>query len=252
MQPVAIIIARAAFRVVRALNEPLDDVGADGDLARRADLHLVTQTDPDQRVVHGDQALRQRGADVVGVLERGRAGATFLPVDDDEVRPRALVEHRLAEGEHVRPAADAQLDPHRFAARQLAQLREEPHQLARRAERGVRGRADAVATLRHPAGGGDLRGHLSCGQHTPDPRLRALGELDLEGLHFLRELSRLLGRERSIGIANAVLRGADLCDHVAPAFEVKWRSSALARVHPAAGERRANEGKRRQRSPVPK
>ena len=67
-------------------------------LARRTDLHLVPQTHADQRVVH----------------------------------------HRLADAEHIGPAADAQRDPHRLAARQRTQVRDERHQLARGAEGGVR------------------------------------------------------------------------------------------------------------------
>ena len=74
---------------------------------------------------------------VVGVLQRGRAGAALLAVDDDEVGPRALVQRGLAEGEHVGPAPDAQLDAYRLAARHLPHPRHERHQLARGAEGGV-------------------------------------------------------------------------------------------------------------------
>ena len=49
-------------------------------------LHPVPQADADQRVVHGHQALGERRADVVLVLQRGRAGAALGAVDDDEVR----------------------------------------------------------------------------------------------------------------------------------------------------------------------
>ncbi len=97
MQPTAIIIARAALRVVRALGQALDDVRAGGDLAAAPDLDPVTQTAADERVVQQHQTLGQRSADVILVLGGRRAGAALGPVDDDEVRRDALGDHRLAD-----------------------------------------------------------------------------------------------------------------------------------------------------------
>ena len=72
--------------VVGALHHPLDDVDAGGDLAAGADLDPVAQADADQRVVHRQQSLGQRRADVVLVLQRRRAGAALAAVDDRRSR----------------------------------------------------------------------------------------------------------------------------------------------------------------------
>src|SRR6185312_11624158 len=68
--------------------------------------------------------------------------------------------------------------------------------------------------------------------------LRALRELDLERLHAAGELLRAFRREIALRVAHAVLRRADLHDHVAAALEVPRREPALAGVEPAPGERR--------------
>src|SRR4051812_6723240 len=64
-----------------------------------------------------------------------------LPSTTTKSGALALVQHGLADGDDVGAAADAQLDPHRLAGRQLAHARNERHQLARGVERRVRGRA---------------------------------------------------------------------------------------------------------------
>ena len=48
-------------------------------------LDAVARADADQRVVHEIEALAQRHADMVDELQRRRAGAAFVAVDDDEV-----------------------------------------------------------------------------------------------------------------------------------------------------------------------
>ena len=52
-------------------------------------------------------AFAQRRADVVGELERRRAGAAFAAVDDDEVRQDAGFLHRLGDAEPFPRMADA-------------------------------------------------------------------------------------------------------------------------------------------------
>ena len=128
--------------VVGALDDPLDDVDAGGDLAGGADLDPVAQPDADQRVVHGHQRLGQRHPDVVGELHRRRAGAALGAVDDDEVGGDALLDHRLADRQQVDARAEAELEAGRLAAGQLAQPRDEADQLARGGERPVVGRRD--------------------------------------------------------------------------------------------------------------
>src|SRR5262249_33044558 len=100
-------------------------------------------------------------------------------------------------------------------------------------------RADRVATFRDAADLRDLARDLLRRQHAALAGLRALRELDLEGLDDARELDEAIGTEIALRVAHAVLRRADLHDDVAAAFEVIWRKAALARVHPAAGDGRA-------------
>src|SRR5699024_9038112 len=77
-------------------------------------LHLRPQPGAHQRVVHGDQALGQRHADMVLELQRCRTGTTLRPVHDDEVRGGTHRQHRLADRQHLHLRAHAQLEPGRF------------------------------------------------------------------------------------------------------------------------------------------
>ena len=51
-------------------------------------------------------------------LQRRRAGAAFVAVDDDEIRIDSGFQHRLADREKFPGMADAQLEPGRLAAGQ--------------------------------------------------------------------------------------------------------------------------------------
>ena len=66
-------------------------------------------------------------------------------------------------------------------------------------------------------------------------------ELDLEhpDLGVGGDRPELLVRQAAVGVAHAVLGGADLEDDVAAAFEMEGRQPAFAGIHPAAGLRRA-------------
>src|SRR5690625_6528702 len=64
-------------------------------------------------------------------FERCRTGTALGPVHGDEVRGGPDLQHRLAQGEHLHPAADAELDADRFAARQLPQMGQELDELDR-------------------------------------------------------------------------------------------------------------------------
>ena len=66
-------------------------------LPAQPSLIALAQVEADQRVVHQQQALLQRRADVVGELERRRAGAALGAVDDDEVGHDAGLQHRLGD-----------------------------------------------------------------------------------------------------------------------------------------------------------
>ena len=101
-------------------------VGAD-DFAAGPELDLVAQVEADQGVVHKQQAFAHRCADVVGELYGGGAGTAFFAVNHDEVRQDAGFEHGLADPHELPRVAQAELEAHRFAARQLTQLRDEVH-----------------------------------------------------------------------------------------------------------------------------
>ena len=146
--------------VVRALRDPLDDVDPGGHLAAGADLDRVPQPGADQGVVQRDQPVGQRHADVVLELQRRCARAALGAVDDDEVRRDPLGPDRLDDGQQLASGADAELEAGRLAAGQLPHPGDEEDQLARGLEDPVGGRADALLTLRHASGVGDLLGHL--------------------------------------------------------------------------------------------
>ena len=80
-------------------------------LPLRPDPDPVAQPAPDQGVVHHHQSLGQRRADVVLVFGGRGAGAALGAVDDDEVRGRALLHHRLADRQQLVAGADAELEP---------------------------------------------------------------------------------------------------------------------------------------------
>jgi len=93
--------------------------GAD-DLAAGTQLDLVAQVQPHQGVVHEQQALAQRHADVVGKFQRRGPGAAFLAIHHDEVWQHAALQHGLGDGHEFPWVAQAELEAYRFAAGQLA------------------------------------------------------------------------------------------------------------------------------------
>src|SRR3546814_6868614 len=96
-------------------------------LPRGGEANLFLEPAADERVAHEDQPFAQRHTDAVRKFDRRRPRAAFGAVDDDIVEADARFEHRLHDGIDLVRLADAQLDPDRFAARQLAQLRSEEH-----------------------------------------------------------------------------------------------------------------------------
>jgi hypothetical protein len=113
--------AARRVRPVGAEREHAGDVEGADDLATGADADALAQARAHQRVVHEQQALAHRHADVIGELERRGAGATLGPVDHDEVGRDAGLEHRLDDGHELPRMADAELEADRLAAGELAQ-----------------------------------------------------------------------------------------------------------------------------------
>ena len=146
---------------------------------------VTLQLQADERVVHEHERLAQRGADMVGELERRRAGAAFAAVDDDEVGQDAGRRHRLGDAEPFPRVSDRKLESGRLATREFAHTSHEAQQAFRRVERGMARCRHAVLAHRHAAGGGNFRAYLGCGQHAAVARLGALRQLDLDHLHLL-------------------------------------------------------------------
>ena len=132
--------------------------------AAGTDLDPVADAGADERVLHEHQTLDQRRAERIGELQRCRTGAALAAVDDDEVGVGVGGDHRLDHRHELDRVADADLETDRLAARQLAQLGDEPHHLPRRRERLVVGGGEDVLADRHEAGLGDLLGDLGAGQ----------------------------------------------------------------------------------------
>src|SRR6185312_117759 len=120
----------------------------------------------------------------------------------------------------------------RLATGQLPHPGDEQHQLARRVEDPVRGRADAGLALRHVPGGGDLRRHLRAGQDPAETRLGTLAQLQLHALDLRvrRLVPELVRVEVAVGGPGAEVAAAELPDQVAAAPEVVLGQAALAGV----------------------
>ena len=217
---------------VRAERHGARDVEARHDLAGSAELDAVAGTDPDQRIVDEAQALAHRHAEMVEELERRRAGAALLAVDDDEIRIDAGLQHRLAQRQEFPGVPDAELEARRLAAGQAAHFRNEMHHLDRRRETRMGRRRDAVAAHRYAAGRGDLRRDFRRRQHAAMAGLGALAHLELDHLDLVERsgLREVLRRECAVGVACTEIAGADLPDEVAAVLAMIGAQAALAGV----------------------
>lgn len=122
---------------VGADGQDAGDVEGADDLAAGAELDLVPQVQAHQGVVHEQQALAQRHADVVGEFHWRRARAAFLAVDHDEIGEDSGFQHGLGDAHEFPGMAQAEFEAHRFATGQFAQLLDELHQFDRRGKRAV-------------------------------------------------------------------------------------------------------------------
>mmetsp|Transcript_3185 Transcript_3185/g.11340 ORF Transcript_3185/g.11340 Transcript_3185/m.11340 type:complete len:591 (+) Transcript_3185:387-2159(+) len=186
-------------------------------LARDDELDLVAQVAADEHRVDEPQPVARRHAETVLELGRRRAGPTLAAIDGDEVGDGAAVDHRVAERRKLLGSADAHLEADGFAARELAQLRDELHEPRRRGEGAVAGRRVAVGPRRRAqaASVSDDGRDLVGGKDAAVRRLGALRELDLD--HLDLRPRRVLCEELRIKLA-LPLEGRRL--HVLAASEV--------------------------------
>src|SRR6266576_859362 len=175
---------------------------------------------------------------MVDELERRRASAALRAVDDDEIGANAGLQHGLAHAHEFPEMPDAELEPYLLAAGELAQARDEAHQLDRRRERRVPRGRDAIHADRHAARLRDLGRHLRAGQHAAMAGLGALRELDLDHLDLRRYGlgGKPLVAERAVVIAAAEIAAAELPDQVAAVLAMIPADAALAGIVREAAE----------------
>jgi hypothetical protein len=164
-----------------------------------------------------NQAFAHRCSDVIGEFQRRRAGAALLAVDHDEIRANPGFQHGFADRHELPRMSDAELETDRLARGQLAQSRDEVHQLHRRRERLVTRWRYAIDAHRHAAGRRDFARYLGGGKHAAMAGLGALRKLDLDHLDLRIARSRLeaLGAERAVLVAAPEVTAAELPDDVA-------------------------------------
>lgn len=165
-------------RIVCPLDEAFDDVVASGDLPAGADADPISQACSDQRVVDCEEAVGERSAHVILVLQGSGARAALGTVDDDEVGCGPDLEHRLADREHIRAGSHAEFESRGLAAGEFAHPCDELDEFDRGAEDAEGGRAHALLSLWDASGAGDLGVDLRRGQHASDSGLRALAQFE--------------------------------------------------------------------------
>src|SRR5688500_4955959 len=155
--------------------------------------------------------MRRGAAAALAAINRKEIGSVFTPAP----------KHRLAELVHEIPSADRGHNADRTPG-EIAQIGDAVAQVIDVSDIMVTIGADRILFRRNAANARDFVRHLGRRQDATLTRLRPLRELDLERLDDVRELPRFFGREKTVEIADAVLRRADLHDHVAIAFEMIW------------------------------
>ena len=197
-----------------------------------SELDAVAQVHADQRVVHQQQAFLQRHAYVVGEFDRGCTRAAFGSVHHDEVGRDVGFHHGLDHGKPFPGVAYAELDAHRFAARQAAQPAQKLHQLQWRMKRAVGAGADAVLPHGNATGGGNFRRDLGAQQHASVAGLGALAELELNhlDLRVTCVFDEAFFAERAVGVAAAKVAGGNLPDQVTAMLAVVFADRTFPRV----------------------
>ena len=112
MKPRAALHQSAPSAIARAMSKALTILPA------AADADALAHADADQGVVHEDQALAHRHAEMIDEFERRRAGAALLAVDDDEIGIDPVSSIALQIAQELPGMADAELEADRLAARE--------------------------------------------------------------------------------------------------------------------------------------
>ena len=178
---------------------------------------------------------------MVREFQRGRTRAALFAVDHDEIGGDARFQHGADDAHKFAAVPDAELKAHRFAARQITQLRDEAHHFDRGAKGRMAGRRHAIDAHRNVAGlcdfGGDFRGR----QHAALTGFGTLAELNLDHLDLIRggRFRELFGGKLAFVVATAKIARADFINQVAAAFAVVTADPAFACVMGKATHARA-------------
>ena len=242
MQPSANMKPRAALHQSAPSAIDARDVEGADDLAGGSRAGCASRRSaPTSVLCTSSRPSLQRRADVVGELQRRRAGAALGAVDDDEVGRDAGLEHRLADAEPFPRMADAQLEADRLAARQLAQPLDELHHLDRRGE-GASGRAGEMQSTPTgtPRAAAISARHLGARQHAAVAGLGALADSLISIIFTCGSRACAAKRsasKRAVVVAAAEVARADLPDQVAAVLAVIAAESSPRRCR--ARSRRA-------------
>ena len=195
MQPTANMKPRAALHQSAPERHDARHVEAGDDLAGGAELDAVAQIGADEGRMHEGEAVAQRHAEVIHEFERGRAGAAFVAVDDDEIRGDAGLEHGLDDRQELPGMADAQLEAGGFAARQAAHLGDELQQPDWRRERRVAAGEMQSSPMAARRGCARFLRVTLAPEHAAMAGLGTLAQLQLDHLDLRvgRDLGELLG-----------------------------------------------------------
>jgi hypothetical protein len=159
-----------------------------------------------------------------------RAGAAFLAIDHDEVRGDAGFQHGLGNAHEFPRVAQAELEAHRLAAGQLAQLAMNCIISTGWETRCGDGEMQS-SPIRH-ARVSAISGDLVLGQDAAMAGLGTLADLDLDHLHLrvLRLGGEAFGVEAPVLGAAAEIAAAQFPDQVAAVFAVVGADAAFAGV----------------------
>src|SRR5262249_60860862 len=199
---------------VRAKRHRACNVECGNDLPARPDLDAITGAYPNKRVVNEGESFPQRHAEMVDELQRGRTGATFFAINDDEIGIVPGRHHGLANRQEFPWMADAELEAGGLPDREPPHLSDKGYELNRGRERRVLRGRNAVLSHRYAARECNLTADLGGRQDAAVPRFGALAEFQLDHLDLFGRscLGELFGAERAVAVATAEIARTDLPD----------------------------------------